>query len=69
MSWSINSNNFPCRDCPDRYPACSAECERYKAARAKYDELKSARDAKHNSAIYTVEAIVKSRDKEAKRRR
>lgn len=24
-------NNSPCLDCPDRVPACSDRCERYKA--------------------------------------
>ena len=68
MPWSINSNIFPCKDCPDRYPACSAKCERYKAARAKYDALKKARDDKHNSGLYTMESILRNRDKRAKGR-
>lgn len=67
MSWSINSNTFPCKGCPDRYPACSAKCERYKAARAKYDECKKAQDDKHNAGIYTMDAIMKSLDKKARR--
>lgn len=32
-----------CKDCPDRYPACSAHCERYaagKAERGKIDTVK-----------------------------
>lgn len=67
MSWSINYNGFPCKDCPDRYPACSAKCERYKAARAKYDELKHAADLKNHSGLYTQDAILKNRDKTARR--
>lgn len=68
MSWSINYTIFPCKDCPDRYPACSAKCERYKAARAEYDRCKKARDDKHNANIYTMESIIKRRDKRAKGR-
>lgn len=28
-----------CKDCPDRYPACSAHCERYATGRAEMDEI------------------------------
>ena len=36
-----------CKDCPDRYPACSAHCERYAAAKAE--------KAKFDTAKYEVE--------------
>ena len=69
MSWSINAHIFPCKGCQDRYPACSDKCERYKAARAKYDERKSANDARYTFGAYTAETVIKNRDKSAKRRR
>lgn len=33
---------FPCcKDCMDRYPACSASCQRYQEQRKAYDALKA----------------------------
>jgi len=29
----------PCKDCPDRYPACAGSCEKYKAWKAKRTEV------------------------------
>lgn len=31
-----------CKDCPDRYPGCHGQCEKYKAERAVYDAQKKA---------------------------
>ena len=28
---------FPCKDCPDRYPGCHDNCEKYKAAKEKHN--------------------------------
>lgn len=30
----------PCKDCPDRYPGCHAKCEKYKAWKKEWDEIK-----------------------------
>lgn len=30
---------FPCKNCPDRYPACHDNCDRYKEAKAKNLEI------------------------------
>jgi hypothetical protein len=27
-----------CRDCPDRFPGCHGQCEKYRKERAEYDE-------------------------------
>lgn len=32
------SVKFPCKDCPDRHPACWSECERYKQAKKDHAE-------------------------------
>lgn len=32
-----------CKDCPDRYPACSAHCERYAAGKAEKERIDTAR--------------------------
>lgn len=29
--------NFPCQNCPDRYPGCHDHCEKYKAAKEKHN--------------------------------
>lgn len=31
--------NSPCKNCPDRYVGCHAECEKYKDFRKNYDEI------------------------------
>lgn len=32
------SVNFPCKDCPDRHPACWSDCEKYKKAKEEHAE-------------------------------
>ena len=29
----------PCKDCPDRYPGCGGECEKYKAWKEKRTQI------------------------------
>lgn len=36
--WSGGKAAFPCKDCTERHRACSADCEKYKEAKKKYDE-------------------------------
>ena len=31
----------PCKGCPDRYPACSDYCDKYKEFRRKLDDMKA----------------------------
>lgn len=31
-----------CKDCPDRYPACSAHCEKYAAGKAEKERIDTA---------------------------
>ncbi len=44
-----NYQGSPCKDCPDRYPACSSACDRYKEWRRGYDEFRAA-DRKEQQA-------------------
>lgn len=32
--------NFPCKNCPDRKPACQSHCEKYLEAKVAHEELK-----------------------------
>lgn len=32
---------YSCKDCGDRFPGCHSNCERYKADKAKHDEMKA----------------------------
>lgn len=69
MSWVINHLDFPCKDCPDRYPGCSGKCEKYKQAREAYDKLKSADNARREANRYTARAITNNRDRTVKYKR
>ena len=47
----------PCKDCPDRYPACAGSCEKYKAWKEKrtkvlYDCLKQEKDIIAANAVH-----------------
>lgn len=46
-----NSNNCPCKECPDRVPDpnCHGTCERYKAWRAKMDRIAEAERKRHKN--------------------
>lgn len=55
--------------CEDREPGCHSYCERYKKERAKLDE-RNARERKYHTADdYMYDAIRKSLDNRARRRR
>jgi hypothetical protein len=47
----------PCKDCPDRYPACSGHCKKpeYLAYREEQAKIKAARDAYHSPAWVSPE--------------
>lgn len=30
---------YCCKDCPDRYPGCHSECQKYKEQKRKQDEI------------------------------
>lgn len=55
--------NAPCKDCPDRYPACSGRCERYKEYRAELDAQKAYTDRMtRNRKVYHAGYRDKERD-------
>ena len=58
-----NSRPNPCNGCLDRYPACSAHCEKeaYKAYRAELETIKRNRQAYNDSWAYTTAAVMKNR--------
>jgi hypothetical protein len=45
---------YSCKDCGNRYPGCHGTCEKYKADKAKHDELKAKIDfaKKVDSGLY-----------------
>ena len=34
--WTESMMNAPCKNCPDRYPACHGHCEKYQTWLAEY---------------------------------
>ena len=40
-----------CKDCPDRYPACHDKCEKYKTAKAEWDERRELIKAEKSKAV------------------
>lgn len=55
-----------CKDCPDRHLACHDTCERYKAVKAKADEIKAKKNEEFMANAYTIERVVKVKDNKAK---
>lgn len=60
---------FPCKNCPDRYPACHDKCEKYLTVKRARDEKKEAirRDKFPNE--YTIKRVLDKKDIAAKRRK
>lgn len=62
-----------CKDCPDRFPGCHGQCEKYKTERAAYDaqkkvfreqyEIQSRLDQQAIDTIYKTTKWVKYRGK------
>ena len=46
----------PCKDCPDRHPACHGSCEKYKEWRDKYQAQQKyiAENRKRNQVPWTI---------------
>lgn len=60
---------FPCKNCPDRYPACHEKCEKYQKVKVARDERREA-IRKENTAIgYIVDGVRNKQDRIAKRRK
>lgn len=60
-----------CHHCvaPKRYPGCSSKCPEYATARAKFEEDKARNVKKTATRLYTIEQVIKNKDKVAKRKR
>ena len=60
-----------CRYCvaPKRYPGCSGKCPEYAAARARYDKDKARHTADTEMRTYTINQVLKNKDKTSKRKR
>lgn len=60
---------FPCKNCPNRHPACHDKCEKYLKVKRARDEKKEAirRDKFHNE--YTINRVLDKKDIAAKRRK
>lgn len=60
---------FPCKNCPDRHPACHDKCERYLAVKRARDEKKEAIRREKISDGYTINRVLDKQDRAAKRRK
>lgn len=58
-----------CKDCPDRYTACSDYCEKYKDAKRKREEYKAKEDEGREARLYTIDRYRDRADKKAKHQR
>lgn len=64
------SRNFPCtKDCPERYPGCHDHCDKYKTARAKYDERMAKERLDRHIDNYQNGMVRKIKDYKAKSRK
>ena len=60
---------FPCKNCPDRYPACHDKCKKYLTVKLARDEKREADRLKNISIGYVVDGVRTNKDRAAKRRR
>lgn len=61
--------NFPCKDCPKRYPGCHDKCGDYQAAKIENDRAREAEYTRRSIEAYSIDLIRNKRDRMAKRRR
>lgn len=59
----------PCRECCTRHTACHAECEMYKAWRAKYDAMKAERDKQTEADRNYRSFLINSASRQKNRKR
>ena len=60
---------FPCKNCPDRHPACHDRCDKYLAVKRARDEKKDT-IKKENAAVgYIVDSVRNKKDRMAKHRK
>lgn len=55
-----------CKGCTERYPGCQDHCDKYKADRARLDELKAAEAVNRDLDAYFRVGIRKNLDAQAK---
>ena len=64
------AGDSPCKDCPDRYPACASNCKKYKEWKIKLgyakSEVMSAAKGQREAETALIEANI--RQKESKRK-
>lgn len=60
---------FPCKNCPDRYPACHDKCEKYQKVKVARDEKREAIWKDKQNDVYTIARVLDKKDRAAKRRR
>lgn len=72
MSYPFNKSRrfFNCPpNCPERKPACQAHCRTYLDKKEEWDALMAAERKRKESCSYTIDCVLKNKDKEAKRKR
>ena len=55
---------MPCKDCTERYPACSDYCPKYKEFRAKLDEINAAKRKEQDlvTGLFTIGSKMHGKD-------
>lgn len=50
----------PCKDCPDRYPLCSMECERFQRYKKELADMKKKQKADAAFAFPAVQTLIRA---------
>lgn len=61
-------SNYPCKNCPDRYPACHDHCEKYKEAKVLDQKRRNIDRGNKDAYVYTMERMAQNSDFNRKKR-
>ena len=57
---------FTCKDCPDRYPGCHSNCNKYKREKAIWDKQKAQEAFEKDFDYYVGQSVADKRNAAAK---
>ena len=60
---------FTCKDCPDRYPGCHDDCNKYKREKAIWDKQKAEEAVEKGIYYYVGHSTSEKRDARAKQKK
>jgi len=52
---------WPCKNCPDRYPACHDHCKKYKTEKRKHEAYKKEQSKYTDADTYIFDQMEKSK--------